>query len=195
MTTVIGGSSPSITFSDSTTQSTAALPLTGGQLSGNLTFASGTNGIIFNNSSATTNSTLNDYETGTFTPALAYYVPGTSSFTYTTQSGTYVKIGRLVFIWAFVQVNSFSKGTASGNFLITGLPFTSGVNNDQTLSWNTFNSPLTTTAGQFPLAVINGNQSTVQFQTAANGSTANAAWPDVTNNSQYKVSGTYYTTF
>ena len=48
MTTVIGGSAPSITFSDSTTQSTAALPLTGGQLSGNLTFATGTNGIVFN---------------------------------------------------------------------------------------------------------------------------------------------------
>jgi hypothetical protein len=37
MTTVIGGSSPSITFSDSTTQSTAALPLTGGSLTGNIT--------------------------------------------------------------------------------------------------------------------------------------------------------------
>ena len=37
MTTVIGGSSPSITFSDSTTQSTAALPLTGGSVSADIT--------------------------------------------------------------------------------------------------------------------------------------------------------------
>jgi len=45
MTTVIGGSSPSITFSDSTTQSTAALPLTGGTLTGALT-PSTTSGIV-----------------------------------------------------------------------------------------------------------------------------------------------------
>ena len=37
MTTVINGSSPSITFSDSTTQASAGLPLTGGTLSGALT--------------------------------------------------------------------------------------------------------------------------------------------------------------
>jgi hypothetical protein len=37
MTTVINGSSPSITFSDSTTQTTAGLPLTGGTLSGAVT--------------------------------------------------------------------------------------------------------------------------------------------------------------
>jgi hypothetical protein len=37
MTTVINGSSPSITFSDSTTQSTAGLPLTGGTLTGAVT--------------------------------------------------------------------------------------------------------------------------------------------------------------
>jgi hypothetical protein len=34
MTTVIGGSSPSVTFPDSTVQNTAGLPLTGGTLSG-----------------------------------------------------------------------------------------------------------------------------------------------------------------
>ena len=37
---------------------------------GNLTFSTSNAGIVFNNSSALTNSTLNDYETGTFTPSL-----------------------------------------------------------------------------------------------------------------------------
>ena len=37
MSTIINGSSPSITFSDSTTQASAGLPLTGGTLSGALT--------------------------------------------------------------------------------------------------------------------------------------------------------------
>jgi hypothetical protein len=40
MTTVINGSSPSITFSDSTTQTTAALPLTGGTVTGNISVTS-----------------------------------------------------------------------------------------------------------------------------------------------------------
>ena len=37
MSTIINGTSPSITFSDSTTQASAGLPLTGGTLSGALT--------------------------------------------------------------------------------------------------------------------------------------------------------------
>ena len=50
-------------------------------ISGNLSFSSGTNGIVFNNTNATVNSTLNDYETGTWTPSLG----GTA--TYTAQQG------------------------------------------------------------------------------------------------------------
>jgi hypothetical protein len=42
MTTIINGSSPSVTFSDGTTQTTAGLPLTGGTLSGAITFSNGT---------------------------------------------------------------------------------------------------------------------------------------------------------
>ena len=37
MTTIINGSSPSVTFSDGTTQTTAGLPLTGGTVTGNVT--------------------------------------------------------------------------------------------------------------------------------------------------------------
>ena len=44
MTTIINGSSPSITFSDSTTQASAGLPSTGGNITGNLN-VSGTVGI------------------------------------------------------------------------------------------------------------------------------------------------------
>ena len=41
MSTIINGSSPSITFSDSTTQASAGLPLTGGTLTGTTTFTGG----------------------------------------------------------------------------------------------------------------------------------------------------------
>ena len=123
MTTVIGGSSPSITFSDSTTQSTAALPLTGGQLSGNLTFASGTNGIIFNNSSATTNSTLNDYETGTYTVTATPSTSGSITLNSSFNTASYTKIGRQVLVTGEVIVSSVSSPVGTGVNL--NLPFIS----------------------------------------------------------------------
>jgi len=67
--------------------------------------------------------TLDDYEEGTWTPT----VVGTSSAgtaTYSSQSGTYVKIGKMVTVNALLV---YSSGTGTGNLQIAGLPFT--VNN------------------------------------------------------------------
>ena len=78
-------------------------------------------GITFNNSSALTNSTLNDYEIGTWTPTFAS--TGTT-FTYSTHTGYYTKIGNSVILSAYV--NSFSiSGTLTNPLYILGLPFAS----------------------------------------------------------------------
>lgn len=72
-------------------------------------------GITFNNSSALTNSTLNDYEVGTWTPV----VNGT---TLSTGIGKYTKIGSRVFL-SFNNVTgiaALSNGVAAS---ITGIPF------------------------------------------------------------------------
>ena len=61
--------------------------------SGNLNFKQNNAGIVFQNSSATTNSTLNDYETGTFTPTITAD-SGTVSVTFA--YGLYTKIGNMV---------------------------------------------------------------------------------------------------
>jgi len=66
---------------------------------------------------------LNDYEEGTWTPVLE----GTSvagSHTYTTQSGTYTKIGQVVICNLYISISSVD-GTMAGNIRIGGLPFTS----------------------------------------------------------------------
>lgn len=84
---------------------------------GNLNIETLGAGIVFNNSSALTNSTLNDYETGTFTPTFA----GTS-IVYTNQVGSYTKIGRQVFFQLCLKITG---GTASATPYISGLPFTS----------------------------------------------------------------------
>ena len=68
--------------------------------------------------SADTN-TLDDYEEGTWTPSFVY---SSGSSTYTTQSGSYVKVGRLVTVSAIIVLSN--KSTASGNVSID-LPFNS----------------------------------------------------------------------
>jgi hypothetical protein len=74
------------------------------------------------NASANAN-TLDDYEEGTFTPSFAYETPGTSSITFSIRSGTYAKIGRVVYFTTDVRIATFSKGTAAGSLRVTGLPF------------------------------------------------------------------------
>jgi hypothetical protein len=88
-------------------------------LSGNLNFAAGTNGIVFNNSSATVNSTLNDYEVGTFTPT---FNATTIAGSYTV-NGYYTKVGAMVFISVSVA-NATTFTSTSNSSSMLGLPFT-----------------------------------------------------------------------
>jgi hypothetical protein len=164
-------------------------------LAGGSTSATGT-GIAFpaTQSASSDANTLDDYEEGTFTPVFAFTTPGTSSFTYTTRLGTYTKIGNVVYLYILLIVSTFSKGTASGNFEITNLPFQS-INvanaNDQGLNWGAYNTPLPTTAGVTPNASVLGATTRLSLQLASNGSTANSPWPDPTAGAQYKFNGFY----
>lgn len=68
--------------------------------------------------------TLDDYEEGTWTPVLTFATPGDLSVAYSQRNAYYTKIGRLVTISFVVLTSSFTYTTASGNLLLTGLPFT-----------------------------------------------------------------------
>jgi hypothetical protein len=63
---------------------------------------------------------LDDYEEGTWTPTLT--VGGGTLGSYGDQNGYYTKIGNIVRAWCYV---SASKGTATGNISVGGLPFAS----------------------------------------------------------------------
>jgi hypothetical protein len=89
---------------------------------------SGLQGIKFqaSQSASTDANTLDDYEEGTWTPALTFS-GGTTGITYSQQVGTYVKFGRLV--WLNCRVALTAKGSSSGSARITGLPYaTTGGN-------------------------------------------------------------------
>jgi hypothetical protein len=100
-----------------------------------LNFASGTNGIVFNNTSALVNSTLNDYETGSWTPTLVSLTGSYTSVTYGRQYGKYTKIGNLVYAMFDISTVSQVVGTAGADLLIAGFPFTmanSGISDSYT---------------------------------------------------------------
>ena len=90
---------------------------------GNLQFLTSNAGIQFNNSSALTNSTLNDYEVGTWTPAATNLttVSGTPTW-----SGIYTKIGNIVTVTFQLTGGNF---TVTGNSTyVNNMPFASNYN-------------------------------------------------------------------
>lgn len=104
----------------------------------------GSNGqIVFpatQNASSDAN-TLDDYEEGTWTPDLKN---ASSSSTFTSKSGRYTKIGRLVYC-SFV-VDAGNTGTAGSIITLTGLPFAfGGLANTPTLVAFTANGGTATT--------------------------------------------------
>lgn len=84
------------------------------------------NGIAFpaTQSASADANTLDDYEEGSWTPALNFG-GATTGITYSQQYGTYIKIGRMVFVSG--RIDLANKGSAVGTADIRGLPFTISV--------------------------------------------------------------------
>ena len=86
---------------------------------GNLVIGTAGNGIDFSATAGTgTSELLNDYEEGTWTPSIG------GNATYTTQVGSYTKIGRQVTLWFDLTINVL--GTGSTQF-ISGVPFVPAI--------------------------------------------------------------------
>lgn len=90
---------------------------------GNATPSASGAGVTFpaTQSASSDANTLDDYEEGTFTPTFA---SGAGSFTTTSVTGNYTKIGR--FVNVYITFTITTVGTASGALSYTGLPFANG---------------------------------------------------------------------
>jgi len=87
---------------------------------GNLIIGTSGNGIDFSATAGTGTSELfSDYEQGSWTPAWSFATSG--SVTLGSATGTYTKIGDIVYAYCFVSSTSISS--PSGQAKITGLPF------------------------------------------------------------------------
>jgi len=92
---------------------------------GNATPTTSGAGITFpaTQSASTDANTLDDYEEGSWTPTLTASTTAPTSVSYADQTARYTKVGRVVTVTMFLQINNRTGG--SGNTRIAGLPFTS----------------------------------------------------------------------
>jgi len=88
--------------------------------SGDLLFATANKGVVLGVTSNTDSNTLDDYEEGTWTPAINN---GSSDLGTSGIVATYTKIGRTVYAEFQIQRNDSSSDT--NFFKLAGLPFTS----------------------------------------------------------------------
>ena len=93
---------------------------------GDLYFATAGRGIVLGATSNTDANTLDDYEEGSWTPAWSL---GSGSMSTLNASGTYIKIGRVVYIMWGISTNGGSS--PSGTIKITGIPFSAQTPNSQ----------------------------------------------------------------
>ena len=151
---------------------------------GALRLLSGCPGIDFSAISATTlsnattsNNLLDDYEEGYFTPHLdTTGTSGTMSINYSYQQGNYVKIGKTVFVTIDIRLSSFSRGTATGGFMVVGLPFTPVDTANYKRSnglVNLYNWTYSATAGDIPMFSVyqNNNHPWVNLNVHRRGNT------------------------
>jgi hypothetical protein len=125
------------------------------------------------------------YLEGTFTPAMAFG-GGTTGITYTTQTGAYTRIGRLVHVEINIQLSN--KGSSTGSATITGLPLTVGGNTALTV----FISNMTSGVGDtYVEGIFNASATTMSLFDIGSGAAAALTDVDFANNSVIRVAGTY----
>jgi len=91
----------------------------------NLLPASASAGIYLGVNSATASNLLDDYEEGSWTPSFGSSSGSFGSLTFSGSGGRYTKIGNTVTVWCRANCSTTNIGTASGQFEITGFPFSS----------------------------------------------------------------------
>jgi len=162
---------------------------------GNVVMATSGKGIDFSaktpdGSGTVGDEILNDYEEGTFTPVLTF--GGASvGITYNNQTLRYTKIGRVVTVNGYISLTS--KGSSTGQALITGLPFTIANSFSAYSPASLWSSGITPAGGagvNVPFGVI--NTATINISTLkADGTYSGLTDANFANNTELMLSLTY----
>ena len=141
-------------------------------------------GLTFNGDTAAANA-LDDYEEGTWTAAFS---SGITSAGYSSQAGTYTKIGRLVTFTLHLRANS---GTNAGSeqVRISGLPFTAGSSADEGGAFFNYRGNLDSGIG--PFMHIGQNQNVIRWYSASGGNWVGTDGSGIKNHA-FHIQGYYY---
>jgi hypothetical protein len=153
-----------------------------------VTIASITNGgLCFNDDTLAANA-LDDYEEGTWTMGVSF---GGASVGVTTSSntGTYTKIGRQVSVNGLITLTS--KGSSTGNAVITGLPFTIANANSNYAAPSLYLQNISF-LNQFQSYGNIGTTQIVLAEISSVGVGSNLTNADFANNSEVMVNFTYF---
>lgn len=141
-----------------------------------------TDGLCFNSDSAAANA-LDDYEEGTWTPS----VGGNAS--YTTQSATYTKVGRLVTVRAEMTINVIGTGSTT---TMSGLPFVALSGSPTPFSAGYYANLATTIT--WLGGYVNGGFATLQFVSNSTATSTLTNAPTLFGNSaRVDICATYMT--
>jgi len=128
-------------------------------------------GLTFNGDTASANA-LDDYEEGTWTPTLS----GTG-YSFGTNSGAYVKVGRMVY--ATAKLNVTTVGTNNASVTMSGFPFTA------------YNSPLFHQVGMVRQSSTTGRIYVVQINSNSTSGAINAMDGIVNGDNEIITTGDY----
>lgn len=127
---------------------------------------------------------LDDYEEGTWTPQMTFNGSSTG-VTYTTQTGRYTKIGRLVYLEGEVLLSS--NGSGVGSALITNLPFTPGVVGGTGVVMISGGSTLTAGA----TGILSAGSATISIRQHNTAGSAQSSDTNVTDTARFFINATF----
>lgn len=171
-----GTAGAAITFTQAMTLTSAGLlQLAAGNTGG---------GVALNNAANTSPTVLDWYEEGTFTPTLT----GIGSPTYTTQSGSYTRIGNVVH---FNITLNWTGGTNGAGITVASLPFTAaGVNTPVSVSVNYLGNASFTWTGVVK-AYVSGGTANIALVVESSGASNGALLNPSAGTKDVIISGTY----
>lgn len=120
------------------------------------------------------------------TPALSTWTPSVGgTATYTTQTGLYFKVGRMVTVWCTLTINALGTGS---NSTVFGLPFAADADGGgAVLSF----SGLASNAVFLSVLIPSGGSSSAQLQGMAAAGAATAAFAGLANGTSIRFVATY----
>lgn len=133
--------------------------------------------------------TLDDYEEGTWTPAVTFG-GGATGVTYAAQVASYVKDGRWCRVTCYLELSS--NGSSTGAFLITGLPFPTANVTNAFQAVGIYAHNLTGVSGGI-VAIVAPNATTLSVYYTGTGSVTLLTDTTVTDTAQFSFSFAYRT--